>query len=70
LYGGLYLSDAPRPLQFELPSANGAIRHARLLLDGLLIPAGFEEGADEFALLGRIGFALRGRVSIFVGRGS
>lgn len=44
-------------LELEFPAADGAIRHARLLLDELLVAPGFQQQLDALALFRAVGLA-------------
>jgi hypothetical protein len=44
------------PLELHLPATDGAIGHARVLLDELLIAAGFEQDLDAVALVLIVGY--------------
>lgn len=46
------LADAPCPLEFELPSPNGAIRDARLFFDAVFIATSLQQLSHRLALFG------------------
>jgi len=51
-----WLAYSAGTLELHLPATDGAIGHARVLLDELLIATGFEQDLDAVALVLVVGY--------------